>query len=215
LHDRADNCVYFGRAGFVEILQHRRSEISERRAHFGTLGGRHPGVEPDPTPRCRRLFEQIGTQLAQARFGHKRPHMDDRPNHPVGGNRAGKRTFRIERRQGDIRPVFGKSIKKPPGNAIHRRNDDCLRSQQRADTVRNRRHGRCLHRNDDVILRPEIGRVVTALGMNGERPASSLDRAALRLRCRQMRTAGDQADIVTGIGQNAADRPGNVDAYSH
>jgi hypothetical protein len=112
LHDRADNCVYFGRAGFVEILQHRRSEISERRAHFGTLGGRHPGVEPDPTLRCRRLFEQIGTQLAQARFGHKRPHMDDRPNHPVGGNRAGKRTFRIERRQGDIRPVFRKSVKK-------------------------------------------------------------------------------------------------------
>jgi hypothetical protein len=140
-------------------------------------------------------------------------------DHVTAGNGLGDRASRVECCERKIRARSGHSREEPPRHAVHRGQHHGAASKQRRDALGHRAHRRLLHRDDDEVLRRELGGCLGRDDRHREFLSVHAQAHAVRTQRGEGRTAGDRRHRVPLRAEPRADEPadgaGAEDADSH
>jgi hypothetical protein len=97
--------------------------------------------------------------LDEPRLGRRRAGMHHASQHLVERQRARDRAAGVDAVQGLVTDA-GDAVTEPPGHAVHRRQDQGARADERADALGDRGQRRRLDGDDDEVLDAEGGGIV-------------------------------------------------------
>jgi len=157
--------------------------------------------------------------LHKTRFAGERARMHDATNHMRERDVLRNAAAGVD----TLQRLFAQArqaLREPPRHAVHGRQDDRLRAQQRRDALRHRAQRRPLDRDDDDVLHAQYFRPVGSVCCRLQKLAALLQPPAVRAQRLQGGAARQRTDLALSFdgktcADEAADGAGPEYAYFH